>query len=301
MMFIAGVLSMRFHLVAAILVAGCAVPALAQSAPVERRVSKLEQEMRAVQRKVFPGGAGAIIEPEIRQQANAGPLPGAPAGSAVSDLTARVDALEAQLATLTGQMEQNSFRVRQVEESLASFRADAQARLSEMERSRAPAPETVQEPAPEAAEPVEAPSPDAEPAEAESAEPTDPAETAYITGYRLWDQRKYKEAQASLEAMAKQHPRHQRASFARNLAGRAYLDDGKPATAAKVFLSNYQINPKGERAADSLLYLGEALMKLNKPAEACKVYDELQDVYGPNMRDFLKQRLPEARAEAKCS
>jgi TolA-binding protein len=100
--------------------------------------------------------------------------------------------------------------------------------------------------------------------------------------------------------MAKKFPKHMRASYARNLAGRAYLDDNKPATAAKVLLSNYQIDPKGERAADSLLFLGEALMKLGKPVEACKVYAELQDVYGPSMRDFVRQRLPQARSEAKC-
>jgi TolA-binding protein len=67
-----------------------------------------------------------------------------------------------------------------------------------------------------------------------------------------------------------------------------------------VLLNNYQTDPKGERAADSLLFLGEALMKLGKPAEACQVYDELRDVYGDGMRDYLKQRLPRARAAAKC-
>ena len=35
-------------------------------------------------------------------------------------------------------------------------------------------------------------------------------------------------------------------------------------------------------------------------ADACKAYDELQDVYGRSLRDYLKQRLPAARAEAKC-
>jgi TolA-binding protein len=138
-----------------------------------------------------------------------------------------------------------------------------------------------------------------------AASPSGPAadagEQAYLVGFRLWEQGKFGEAQAALEAMAKKYPKHARASYARNLAGRALLDDGKAATAAKILLSNYQINPKGERAADSLLFLGEALMKLNKPAEACQVYNELQDVYAPTMRDFIKQRLPKARAEAKCS
>ena len=289
---------MRFQIIGFILLACCSVPALAQPEPVERRVGRLEQEMRAVQRRVFPGGAGAILEPEIRPQAQNGALPGAPAGTAVSDLTQRVDALEAQLARLTGQMEQNSFRVRQLEESLQSFRADVQSRFGEIERTQAAPP-------PAAAASIQAEGEARAPAQSPASQPasasTDPAEEAYLVGYRLWDQRKFTEAQAALEAMAKKYPKHARASYARNLAGRAYLDENKPASAAKVLLSNYMTNPKGERAADSLLFLGEALMKLNKPAEACKVYDELQDVYGPNMRDFVKQRLPAARKEAKCS
>ena len=101
--------------------------------------------------------------------------------------------------------------------------------------------------------------------------------------------------------MAKQYPKHKRASYARNLAGRASLDQGKPAAAAKIFLNNYQTNPKGERAADSLLFLGESLMKLGKPLEACQVFAELQDVYGPTMRGFIRERLPKARTEARCS
>ena len=85
----------------------------------------------------------------------------------------------------------------------------------------------------------------------------------------------------------------------RNLQGRAYLDDNKPATAARIFLANYQDNPRGERAADSLYYLGQALTRLNRRTEACRVYDELAQVY-PNMRDFVRQRLPEARTDARC-
>jgi TolA-binding protein len=290
---------MRLHLLTAFILAGVSMPAIAQKAPVDRRVDKLEQEMRAVQRKVFPGGN---VEPEIRQPVEPAVLGGVPAGSAVSDLNARVDALEAQLATLTGQIEQNGFRTRQLEEALNRFRTDSEARLAQIESAR-PAPAQVaaaevQEPARVAA---------SQPATTAAAPPTpsgsamDAGEQAYLVGFRLWEQGKFGEAQAALEAMARKYPKHPRASYARNLAGRALLDDGKAATAAKVLLSNYQINPKGERAADSLLFLGEALMKLNKPAEACQVYNELQDVYAPTMRDFIKQRLPKARAEAKCS
>ncbi len=121
-----------------------------------------------------------------------------------------------------------------------------------------------------------------------------------LRGYGLWEQAKFTEAQAALEAMAKAYPKHRRASWAMNLAGRAYLDDGKPAAAARLLLANYQGNPKGERAADSLYYLGQALTKLGKHAQACEAYEELQEVYGKTMRAFLKQSLPKARSAAKC-
>ena len=38
----------------------------AQDANVEGRVTKLEKEMRSVQRKVFPDGAGKFFEPDIQ-------------------------------------------------------------------------------------------------------------------------------------------------------------------------------------------------------------------------------------------
>ena len=85
----------------------------------------------------------------------------------------------------------------------------------------------------------------------------------------------------------------------RNLQGRAYLDDNKPATAARIFLDNYQNNPRGERAADSLYFLGQALTRLNRKPEACRVYEELAQVY-PNMRDYIRTRLPQARTDARC-
>ena len=75
---------------------------------------------------------------------------------------------------------------------------------------------------------------------------------------------------------------------------------GGPDSLALLLLANYQEDPRGERAADSLYFLGQSLMALKKPADACKVYAELQDVYGTTLRDFLRQRLPEARAAAKC-
>jgi TolA-binding protein len=298
------------------------MPAEAQrDRTTEQRVQKLEQELRAVQRKVFPGGN---VEPEIRPEVGAAPIGGIPASTPVADITARLDAMESQLARITGQHEENSFKVRQLEESLNKFKGDAEFRIAAIEQSRSGAAEPAEEPSAEAA-PSPAPAARAEAraprkAELAAAEPAetpkkadlaaaqpaptpqpaaDEAEEAYLDGFRMWEGGRYSEAAPVLEQMAKKFPKHRRASYAQNLAGRAYLDDGKPATAAKLFLSNYQANPKGDRAADSLYFLGQALAKLDKDAEACKVYDELEEVY-PDMRPWLKQRLPQARTEAEC-
>lgn len=279
---------MRFHLLGLVLLVSAAAPALAQpSGSVERRVDRLEQQLRAVQRRVFPGGSAQFVEPEIGAGQPARPG-GTASGDALTGLIARVDALETQLRSLVGQVEQQGYRMGQIEEQVARLRADLGGRIDRLEPPPAPQP-AVSRPEP-AAEPA------APPAAVAAA---DSAEEAYNAGYRLWDARRFAEAQTALDAAATRYPNSRWTSWMRNLQGRAFLDDNKPATAARILLANYQDNPRGERAADSLFYLGAALTRLNRRPEACRVYDELAQVY-PNMRDFLRTRLPEARTAARC-
>ena len=289
---------MRFHLLGIVLMAGVAFPASAQQNDrVDRRVDRLEQEMRAVQRRVFPNSNVPIVGPEIDERVQAPQQQGVAGGTAVSDLTARVDALESQLAQLTGQVEQNGNRVRQLETAFATLRESTAGRLDALEKPSAAEPQAAaEEPAP--ARTSDRTTPPA--ARATTVALGNDAEAAYNVGFRLWEQKKYKEAQPLLEGVAKKWPQHRFASWAANLAGRAYLDDGNPTAAARVLFANYDSNPKGERAADSLYFLGQSLVALKKPAEACKAYEELQDVYGASMRDWLRERLPAARTAAKC-
>jgi len=295
---------MRIHLLGLILLAGTAMPALAQRyEPVDRRVDRLESEMRAVQRVVFPNGRSQFVAPEMGQRVQAQPDP-VLTGDALANLVARVDALESQLRTLTGQVEDQGNRTRQLEDQMARLRLDLQGRIDRLEQpgTSEPAPPSRASSRPSRTSNAEPP---AEPPEEEAAAPAPPprqadaAEEAYNGGYRLWNNRQFGEAQQALEAAATRYPDSRWTSWMRNLQGRAYLDDNKPATAARVFLANYQDNPRGERAADSLYFLGQALTRLNRRSEACRVYGELEQVY-PNMRDFVRQRLPEARTDARC-
>ncbi|WP_404335732.1 tol-pal system YbgF family protein [Sphingomonas sp. MMS12-HWE2-04] len=320
---------MRYWISAAALVAvmGVAGTAQAQTGAVEGRVDRLEREMRAVQRKVFPGGAGQVVEPQITPEANV-TVPGAPSGSPVADLTQRVAALEGSVQTLTGQVEQDGYRLRQIEDAFAAYKRSTDARLKALEdgSSRSggsgdPAIVPVDlgggtEPARPATRPGRTPPPPAA-AEVPAAKPTgaraqqvaavekpnsgDPAEDGYLYGFRLWQAKLYPEARKELEVVATKYPQHRRASYAQNLLGRTYLDANAPSLAAVAFYENYKKNPNGERAPDSLYYLAQALTKLKKPAsEVCKVYTELDQLYGGRLSAEMKAGIVEGRAAQKC-
>ena len=106
------------HLLA-ILMGTTAVPAGAQSTSgqLDLRVGKLEKEMKAVQRSVFP--QGVPVQPDLAAPAATAAPVGNPASAPLSDLTMRVDTLEKSLSSLTGVGEQNGYRIKQLEEALA--------------------------------------------------------------------------------------------------------------------------------------------------------------------------------------
>ena len=263
----------------------------------EERIGQLEKQVRQVQKRVFPKGqpadtAGFSDDPAATQ-------------SAVSDLGGRIDALERQLAELIRASEENGQRLSVTEADLAKLRADQDSRFRALETAPAPEAETGAS----AAEPDGVAESDVPPAprpKVETAVPrpargtAEAGEEAYDQGFRLWEAKKYDQSITTLRAMASSFPGHRRVSWANNLAGRALLDKGQPRAAAEALLANYRADPKGERAPDSLFYLGKALVKLGQPTQACKAYAELSDVYGSTMRSALKAMIPAARAEAKC-
>ncbi|MGD9809820.1 MAG: hypothetical protein AB7U35_00620 [Sphingobium sp.] len=259
--------------------------------PVEERVDRIEKELRAVQRKVFPGGAP--VQPDITAAApSVAPLP---TSTPVTDLIARVTALETQLATLTGQVEQNSYRLRQIEDKLTKLQTEA----TPPQPSSTAGPVGVATTTPPKAAPTGASEArKAAVAAIERPDTGDAANDAYVYGFRLWDAKFYPEAQVQLKAAVEKYGDTAVGSRTQNLLGRAYLDDGKPALASVAFYENYQKRPNGDRAAQSLAYLGEALIQLKKPADACKVYKELEANY--SLTDDLKTMAEKGRVRARC-
>lgn len=320
------------NIVRAMLLAGglVVVPAgaVAQTA-IEGRVDRLEREMRAVQRKVFPGGNSQLFTPDVAPPTATGPLPGTPASAPDVDMAARINALESQMRNATGQSEQALHRVQLLEEAFAAYKRATEARLKALEdaaaaggRAAAAGAGTIVAPAaspPAAAAsaiakkpaaPTSAPAKPAAPdparaalvAAVEKPVTADAADDAYVYGYRLWAAKLYPEAETQLKSVVTKYPTHRRASWAQNLLGRAYLDDGKPSLASLAFYDSYKKFHDGERAPDSLLFLATALKKLGKPAsDICKVYDELTEAYPERITASMQADIARGRADAKCS
>jgi TolA-binding protein len=308
-----------------------ALPTAAQAqSAVDARVGKLEREMRAVQRKVFPGGAVNEVEPQITAPTTPTEIPGTPSSGPLATLTSRVDALESQQQALTGQIEQIQYKQRQLDEAFAAYKRATDARLGTIESGAtgvapatpgavAAAGDTATSGAPPVVRgPGNGGGTLGAPGRTPAATPADPARAArvntierpatgdaaedgYTYGFRLWSAKLYPEAIAALKPVVDKYPQHRRASFAQNLIGRAYLDDGKPSLASMAFYDNYKKNPTGERAPDSLFYLADALVKLKKTKEACDVYGELTDVYGDKISASMKSDIARGRTAAKCA
>ncbi len=254
----------------------------------EQRIDRLERQTRQIQRQVFPKG----------QPADTAGLNDSPAASqvVVVALSNRIDALERQLAESTRLAEENGNRVATLEAELARVRTDLDTRLRRLET----APVAEVQPVATTVEPVRPPLVSPEPAPTRTGDLSADGEAAYDVGFRLWEQKRYTQAISALRAMASSFPGHRRVSWANNLAGRALLDSGQPRAAAEALLANYRGNPRGERAADSLFYLGESLVALKQPAQACKAFAELEEVYGGSIRAELVRILPAAKARARC-
>ena len=287
-------------------------PAQAQDNAIDKRVERLEKEMRAVQRSVFPGGSPAFFEGEIAPDNTPGER--VKSAAPVIDLTARVDALEAQLRSLTGQSEQNAYQLRELEKSFTAYKAEMDKRFA------APAAaDTALVPAVKPTTTAAAPAttPARKPAEKPAASGGDAdrlalvkkveipstgneVEDAYTYGFRLWDAKLYPEAEAQLKQVVTKWPQNNWASYAQNLLGRAYLDEGKPSLAAVAFYNNYKDRPSGPRAPHSLMYMGVALTKLGRKADACKAFRELDEVYGDKAPQDVRDDAAAAKTEAGC-
>lgn len=303
-------------------------PAAAQqqgAATTDDRMNRIETQLRALQRAVFPGGDQRFFEPEITGTPQGSGQPqgqpqgvGGPSASALTDVLARLDAIEQQLARLTAASEISGNAITLLQGRVDALEAARTAAIAvptpapgaTTTTGGTPAPAATGRPAelvsnPAITTPAPGPTPERLAAVRAILKPqtADAGDDEYTYGFRLWDAKFYPEAQQQLSLFLERYPDHPQESRARNLLGRAYLDNGEAEAAGRQFLANYLDNKQGARAPDSLLYLVEATLALNSAQStnrACIALAEFATTYPNEMAGRLKSQYDALRARVTC-
>jgi len=324
----------------AVVTGAAASTALAQSgdlAPLLDRMERLERDIRTLNLQISRGGSAPT--------SSGAPAPlvsgdtGAAGTAGIARLDARISALESNLRSMTGQMEEIAHQVRQANSRLDKLVSDVDFRLHQVEQRGAAAgtptsapPAIAAAPSPPAvqsARPGEAPPP-AQPGtlgtmtktELQSYVARPPAETSppqpvetpkpetgplppgtpreqYTFAFDLLRKAKYGEAETALQAFVEQHPDEPLAANARYWLGETFYVRGDYARAAEVFLDGYQKRRNGSKAPDSLLKLGMSLANLDKKQEACATFDEIAKAF-PELSSRVRDRVARERQRTDC-
>ncbi|MEP6238948.1 hypothetical protein [Erythrobacter sp.] len=285
---------------AAAVVATTPIPAMAQD-DTEARLRRAEAEIRALQRTVFPGGDGRFFEPSIQSNDSEQPTrttpqtSARPSTTAVTDILARLDAMELQLQRLTAKTEENSNALSGLDTRLAVLENPGashsvpsspevtgeatESNLDAMTGTGSGAEQQEQI----ANETTTATGPNAERVAGVQAitkpQTDDAGDDEYSYGFRLWNAGYFPEARQQLASFVEGYPNHSRITYGRNLLGRAFLDDGMPEEAARWFLRNYQDDRTARRAPDSLLFLAQSMIKMDDTRRACIALAEFGETY----------------------
>ena len=250
---------------------------------LQNQILELRRDLRVLREQ---GGAGGYVPPP------------ASGGAATSDLTAqllnRVTALEDSVRQLRGRLDEaDNARQRQLD--------DMSKRVGDLEFRAGGGTGT-----PPAATPRSAPggvlTPPAGVTPSAPAAPTGPVrrtpEIALQDGNAALSRRDYTGAEAAArEVLA--GAKGPRSTDAHYLLAQALVGQRNYQAAAVSFDDTYQRNPKGSRAADSLIGLANSLSAINERKSACQTLDKLRAEF-PSVRPDLRPLIAAARQRAAC-
>jgi len=248
------------------------------------RVDRLERDIQLLQKQVARGETPAAPISDEAVAAAGGP----------AQLESRLSAIEEDMRSLRGKVEEVEFQNRKLTEDLAKFQKDTEFRFSEMHPGAPAASETpAEQPLAKKSERkiiagnVDKQSDTLMPAETTAGDGTlrKPEETApgqfntprdhYNYAFRLLNQTKYEEAAKSFSDFTKKYPKDP-------LIGNAYYWQGETfyirrdyVTAADNFRQGFEALPNGPKAADNLLKLAMSLDALQRDKEACVVLGQV--------------------------
>lgn len=266
---------------------------------LQNQILELQHEVQALEQQRSAGGGygGGYAAPAPYPSDNGG----SPATrDIVTRLLSRVDALEATVRDLRGQVEELSNQQQQTSAQLGKRIDDLQFQMQNpAPGTSAPPPRPAAPPPPRPAAiaaPTSPPAPAAPAVSAEVARRT--PELALQNGDAALNRRDYAVAeQDAREVLANRtSPRAYDAQF---LLAQALLGQHQYSQAAIAFDDAYNRSRKGSHAADSLLGLSDALIGISEKRAACDTLTKLRTEF-PHPRADLRDRIAQNSRRAGC-
>jgi tol-pal system protein YbgF len=273
------------------------LPAAAQDSQdvraLQDQLQRLDRELTTVQQQVYRGTAAPAAAPS-------GAPPSDAQASAAATLQTRIYALQGELRTTTGQIEEVNFAVSDIRQRLDKLVNDLDFRLAALEKSFAERPPTAAVATPATAPGAAAPAHKAEAAVPKVKLPPGTAKVQYEFAFDLLKRSEYGQAEQALKQFVAAHPTDPLASNAQYWLAETFFVRNNFADAAAQFLAGYQKYPQAPKAPDNLVKLGLSLAKLNKTPEACAAFARFQKEY-PSATGALRGRVADERTRLKCS
>ena len=313
---------------AVVMLTGVGVPAGHAQDPefqsLLQKVQRLQRELNTLQRHVFQGAAA----PASAQGAATG---GAATGAGeigrpqAARLELRLSQFETELRTLTGQVEEQGFRINQLNQKLdrvmagldqRSQRTAPQSQTAARASANTPSSATMTNPpvddgTPKVIGQISQSKLQAAPAQSgtATAAATGAARAASVSGetpeakykhaHNLLNQANYDGAQLALQAFLDEHPDNRLAGNAMYWLGETYYVRKRYDEAAVIFAEGFKTYPDGVKAPDNLLKLGKSLAALGSSEDACGTFTVLIDRYSKAAPTIL-QRARRERQDLGC-
>jgi tol-pal system protein YbgF len=250
----------------------------------DRRLDKLEKEVRELRAIVFQGrdtGQPVVVKPE-------GPDP------AVEAIQSKLDQEDQTIRTLSGQVEVLSHDLEEARRQNAAahdaeteLRGEVKALVDQMARAAAP-------PQPEAPPPP--------PPADQAVAPATPSESsAFKAAKAKLTAGDYPGASDAFAAYLQQYPASPRAKEAYYWQGEAYFVRSLYGDATTAYARALKDWPKTAWAPDATVKLSRALAATNRPDQACTALGEFDKRYEATAPKAVKARAAATAAAAKCA
>ena len=290
---------------------------------VDDRLDRLERDLSQLQRQVDHGDASGNTETPPPPADGSAPATG---GTQALNVQMRLDALDAQIRQLNGQLEENQFGISQMKDRLDKMQKDEEQRFQALEHPSGAGPANAAaadapgspdmansnsgQPGyaggsgflvpPGSSPPAQAGAPppgnSGDPAGADPADSAPPAaiklpagtaQQQYSFAFNLLKRSKYDAADQAFRAFLQAHPKDPLAGSAQYWLGDIYFVHKQYDKAVPIFAAGYQKYPRGPKAADNLLKLGISLGNTGHKAEACAAFGRLDRDF-PNAPPSVK-------------